>query len=87
MATPRSSKRKQLEELANQLIQDNDDLREEILQLRAAISLWAKVAEGTCLKCVCRNNEAVDLSNTGPDLVQVGEALRVLSDSDAAGFQ
>jgi hypothetical protein len=75
-ASSKRSQSKQAHGHVTELIRQRDELREEVRQLRAAMVLWAKVAESTCQKCVQRRIPPIGLLSTKPDLIQVGQALR-----------
>lgn len=83
VSAPARSERQRLEDLASELVHQNDELREEIRQTRAAIGLWANIAASTCLRCAHRLT-AEDLDRCGKtdcsrDLAEIANALRSLS--------
>jgi uncharacterized coiled-coil DUF342 family protein len=77
-ASSKRSQSKQAHCHVTELVRQRDELREEVRQLRAAMVLWAKVAESTCTKCVQRRVAPIGLLATKSDLIQLGQSLRNL---------
>lgn len=66
----------------SQLLRQRNELLEEVSQLRAAMLLWAKVAETTCKKCNIRNcGGTASLCDRQPSLISVSEALQLSTES------
>jgi uncharacterized coiled-coil DUF342 family protein len=82
-ASSKRSQSKQAHCHVTELVRQRDELREEVRQLRAAMVLWAKVAETTCQKCVQRRVAPNGICGIKPDLIQLGQALRSLEAATA----
>lgn len=76
-----------LHEMADQLLRQNTELREENRQMRASLALWAKVATEVCLNCSYNPNAALVADGQRQDgpsvLIHLGESLNRLLEEQA----